>query len=208
MGKRNINRHAVRRRVKGAKDDAPPLIVIIVSRYNWSITGKLLEGARRAYHEYLPGFEPVVIEAPGAFEIPVLCEAAATNANVIGIVALGCIIQGETIHDRVLADAVTPALLQIGINTGVVVTLGILTVDSMAQAEARAGGAHGNKGEEAMHAAFQTLFGLSAAIDGKSFSLEKKSPDKGSGDRPDGDGGGRKRRGGGPTRRSGDGDAE
>lgn len=187
MGKRNINRHAVRRRPTKATQEAPPLIVIVVSRYNWSITGRLLEGAIEAYHEYLPGFEPVVIEAPGAFEIPVLCEAAATNKNVIGVVALGCIIKGETIHDRVLADAIAPALLNIAINNGVVVTMGILTVDTLAQAEARSGGKVGskpnaknsNKGAEAMHAAFQSLFGMSAAIEGQSFTLEKKSPDKG-----------------------------
>ncbi len=182
MGKRNTNRHAVRRRPASQSADDLPLIVIVVSRYNWSITGKLLLGALKAFHEYLPESNPVIIEASGAFEIPQLCESAACNKDVIGIVALGCIIKGETIHDRVLADAITPALLDVAINNGVAVSLGVLTVDTPAQADARCGGENGtgpgNKGAEAMHALFQTLFGMSAAVAGEAFSIESAAPDK------------------------------
>lgn len=134
------------------------MIAVVVSRYSASITDRLLEGAVGAYVDS-GGSEAdlVVIEAPGSFELPVLCSAAAETGRFAGVVALGCIIKGETSHDQHLASAVAHGLVNISLLTGVPVSLGVLTVNSAAQARDRAGGKHGNKGEEAMLALLQTL---------------------------------------------------
>lgn len=136
--------------------DAPPIprVAIVVSRYNGSITDRLLEGATEEYARR--GGDPgglAVLDAPGSFEIPAIAAAAARSGKFGAIVALGCIIRGETRHDRYLAQAVTDALMSIAVGTGVPVGLGVLTVENSRQARERAGGKKGNKGAEAMGAA-------------------------------------------------------
>lgn len=76
------------------------------------------------------------------------------------VVVLGCIVKGETTHDQHLATAVANEIARIGVETGCPIGFGVLTVNSMEQAQARAGGAQGNKGEEAMAAALDTLEAL------------------------------------------------
>src|SRR5215510_1888257 len=137
--------------------DAPPTIAIVVSRYNASITDKLLEGAVNALRVQSPASKHEVIHAPGAFELPALSLAAAQTGRFQGIAALGCLIKGETTHDRVIADAVAHGLVQVTIATGIPVTFGVLTVDTPEQAQARAGGDHGNKGADAMSALLEAI---------------------------------------------------
>lgn len=138
-----------------------PRLAIVISRYNESITSHLLEGALGEYERSGGDRNAVtIIDAPGAFEIVALANAAARSGRIEAVVALGCIIKGETIHDRVLADAVTQGLVNITIVTGVPIGLGVLTVDSVAQARARAGGDKGNKGAEATSAVLAALAGL------------------------------------------------
>lgn len=134
---------------------------MVVSRYNESITSHLLEGALGEL-ERAGGDRTgvLVIDAAGAYELVALANGAARSGRVEGIVALGCIIKGETIHDRVLADAVTQGLTNVTIVTGIPIGLGVLTVDNAEQARARAGGDKGNKGAEAMSALLATLAGL------------------------------------------------
>jgi 6,7-dimethyl-8-ribityllumazine synthase len=159
----------------------PPRIAAVVSRYNASITDRLLEGARNTLRVQSPDAEFEVLPAPGSFELPALALAAAQTGRFHGIVALGCLIKGETAHDRVIADAVAHGLVQVTIATGIPVTFGVLTVDTPDQAQARAGGAHGNKGADAMIALLETL----AAIDALQASaqtqvrvLVSRKPDK------------------------------
>jgi 6,7-dimethyl-8-ribityllumazine synthase len=133
-----------------------PAVAIVVSRYNASITDKLLEGARKAFAAS-GGGELAVIDAPGAFELPALSLAAARTGRFAGIVALGCLIKGETSHDRYIAEAVSQGLVNVTLATGVPVTFGVLTVDSPDQARARAGGEHGNKGADAMSAVLEVI---------------------------------------------------
>lgn len=133
-------------------------IAVVVSRYNADVTDRLLDGARGAFLH--AGGKPdrlVVVEAPGAWELPILVRAAAHSRRFDAVVALGCIIKGETSHDRHLAHAVCDGLMRVSIDSGVPVTLGVLTVDSEKQALARAGGAEGNKGADAVNAALATL---------------------------------------------------
>lgn len=133
-------------------------VALVVSRYNADVTDRLLEGARDAFIG--AGGRPdrlVAIDAPGAWELPILVREAAHSRRFDAVVALGCIIKGETTHDQHLARAVCDGLMRVSIDSAVPVTMGVLTVESEKQAQARAGGAEGNKGAEAMHAALAVL---------------------------------------------------
>lgn len=136
----------------------PWAIAVVVSRYNASITDALLAGAIDALQARL-GTEGRIetVEAPGSFELPALANAAARSGRFDGVVTLGCVIKGETRHDRYLAQAVATGLVQITIATGVPVAFGVITAESPRQARERAGGRHGNKGQEAADALLDTL---------------------------------------------------
>lgn len=148
------------------KSSVPP-VAIIVSRYNQTITNHLREGAVRAYLA-AGGREAdlAIIEAAGTFELPVLVQEAALAEVFHAVVALGCVIKGETDHDRYLAEAVSKALLDVALETGVPVSLGVLTVNSVDQGVARSGGPDGtgecNKGQEAMQAALASVHAIKA----------------------------------------------
>lgn len=145
---------------------ALPPVAIVVSRYNQTITNALLEGARSVYLGSGGSADRLgVIEAPGAFELPVLANAAAQSGLYRGVVALGCVIKGQTRHDEYIAGAIAHAIADIGIKTGVPVAFGVLTTDNAEQARARAGGDKGNKGAEAMVALLETLDALKAIGD-------------------------------------------
>lgn len=140
-----------------------PPVAVVVSRYNASITERLKQGALEEYAQRAGGTATAtVLEAPGAFEIPAIVLGAARSGRFAGVVALGCIIKGETRHDVYLAQSVTGGLMDVVLRTGVPVGLGVLTVDTAAQARARAGGAQGNKGADAMAAVLDTIVELRA----------------------------------------------
>lgn len=152
-----------------------PRVAVVVSRYNWSVTGELLRGAKERFEAAAgaPLGDEHVFFAPGAFETVAISHAAAESRLYDGVVALGCIIKGKTMHDEVLAHAVTQGLANIALVTGIPVTLGVLTVNDTRQAKERAGGKHGNKGAEAMDALLATLPELQR--------IEKRRGPKGSG---------------------------
>lgn len=155
----------------------PPRICVIASRYNESITGALLAGAVKVHRERY-GTDPVVADAPGAFELSVLAATAATSREFDAIVCLGCVIRGDTDHDRYICDAVARGLTEISIGTGVPVAFGVLTVDNIKQAKERAGGRHGNKGEEAMVAAIEAFMSATCIRAGRGYSMGVKVADK------------------------------
>lgn len=135
----------------------PPRVLVVVSRYNASVTGRLLRGAVGAYGR--AGGESAdlrVVEASGAFELACLAGAGARSGRFGAVVALGCIVRGETSHDQVLAGAVTAELCRLSAASGVPVGLGVLTVHTPEQALERSGGGLGNKGAEAMEAALSS----------------------------------------------------
>lgn len=130
---------------------------IASSRYHRAITEALRDGARRAFVEAGGRDEDVVeVAAPGAFELPILAAALAAREDVDVIVALGCVVRGETSHDRHINDAVAAGLQRVALDSGKPVAFGVLTTSTIEQARARAGGAVGNKGEEATRAAIAT----------------------------------------------------
>lgn len=139
-------------------------VAVVVSRYNAWITDRLLQGALDEHARLAGGAGRVdVVPVPGSFELPAACRVAAGTGRYDAVVALGCLIRGETVHDRVIADAIAHGIVEASCATGVAVAFGVLTVENAEQAEARAGGAMGNKGAEAMAAALHTA-GVIAAL--------------------------------------------
>ena len=125
---------------------------VVVSRFNSGITEKLLEGAQEALSK--AGAASVsVFYVPGAFELPLAARKLAEAYD--GIIALGAVIRGETPHFDYVCDAAAHGLLQVSLETGTPVAFGVLTTDTLAQAEARAGGEHGNKGYDAAMTAIE-----------------------------------------------------
>lgn len=134
-----------------------PRVAIVVSRYNERITRRLLEGARDALREAgIPDSHVEEFWVPGAFELAVAAEEAAVSGRFRAIVALGCVIRGETPHFEYVAGEAARGLGNVALAHRVALGFGVLTTEDQAQAEARAGGAAGNKGYEAAAAALQT----------------------------------------------------
>lgn len=145
----------------------PVAVAVVVSRYNSSITDVLLAGALSAYGS--AGGDPGkvrVIDAPGAFELPVLAESAARTGRYGAIVALGCVIKGDTRHDEYINHAVAHGLTDVATRHGLPVAFGVLTVENVEQAWARAGGEHGNKGAEAMESALLAAEQIAGLVEG------------------------------------------
>ena len=129
-------------------------LAIVVSQYHRNITDALCTGAEQVFREaHGRRANLLIVEAPGAFELTVICRAIAGRGDVDGIVALGCVITGETPHDQYICQAVSHGLTQVSLQAGIPVAFGLLTCRTMDQAAARAGGDKGNKGAEAMSAA-------------------------------------------------------
>ena len=132
-------------------------IAVVTSRYYQEITSALRAGAIDAFTGC--GGDPDRlrhIESPGTWELPVLCSALLrTPADFDAVIAIGCVIAGETSHDRYINSGVSNALARLSIETSTPVAFGVLTCSSMEQALARAGGHVGNKGRESMLAAIE-----------------------------------------------------
>ena len=131
-------------------------VAIIVSRFHERITTKLLDGALDALRR--GGIEDANVEVtwvPGAFELPVVAEAAAASERFAAIVALGCVIRGETPHFEYVAAEAARGLGNVALAHRVAVGFGVLTTDTEAQAQARLG-----KGAEAAQAALETADAL------------------------------------------------
>ena len=125
---------------------------VVVARFNSGITEKLLEGAQEALTKAgASGIE--VFHVPGAFELPLAAQKLAKSHDAV--IALGAVIRGETPHFDYVCDAAARGLLQVSLETGTPVAFGVLTTDTLAQAEARAGGEHGNKGYDAAMTAIE-----------------------------------------------------
>lgn len=133
----------------------PGRLAIVVSRYNESITGKLLAGALETLAAHgVPESEVDVAWVPGAFEIPLVAERFAAG-NYAAVICLGAVIRGETTHDQHINRAVSIGIEEIGRHWGKPVLFGILTCDTLEQAIHRAGGNVGNKGSECADAALR-----------------------------------------------------
>jgi 6,7-dimethyl-8-ribityllumazine synthase len=142
--------------VTGSPNGARRGIGVVVSRFNGDITTRLLEGALQTLTEAgVPRERIDVMPVPGAFELPLGAMALAKTRRYACIVALGCVIRGDTPHFEYVAGEAASGLQLAGLETGVPVSFGLLTCDSRRQAEERAGGPQGNKGAEAALSALE-----------------------------------------------------
>lgn len=131
---------------------------IAVSRFNASITERLLEGALETLGRHgadAAGIE--VLRVPGAFELPLAIKAMAASRRYDALIALGAVIRGETSHFEYIAGQCAAGLARVSLDFDVPLGFGVLTVDTTEQAVARAGGKGGNKGAEAALAALEML---------------------------------------------------
>ncbi len=141
---------------EGSADGGPRSVGIVVSRFNGEITNLLLDGAMAVLDE--AGVERERVElmpVPGAFELPLGAMALARTRRFACVVALGCVIRGETPHFDFICNEAASGLQLAGLETGVPVAFGVLTCETREQAAARAGGDRGNKGAEAARSALE-----------------------------------------------------
>jgi 6,7-dimethyl-8-ribityllumazine synthase len=123
---------------------------IIVSQWNANVTGALYEGAYLALLKHGTQEENIqTIKVPGSFELISGADILLANKNLDAVICLGCVIQGETPHFTFICDAVANGVANVSIKHNKPVIFGVLTTDNLQQALDRAGGIHGNKGEEA-----------------------------------------------------------
>jgi 6,7-dimethyl-8-ribityllumazine synthase len=129
---------------------------IVVSRYNEAITSKLLAGAIETLTSRGVAESAIdVAWVPGAWELPLIAQQFAASEAYAAVICLGAVIKGETTHDQHINTQVANSLGQIALDFDVPVLFGLLTCNTFEQAEARAGGAVGNKGSECALAALE-----------------------------------------------------
>ena len=133
-------------------------VALVCSRFNDLIVGRLEAGARDALVRHGAAADAIdTVWVPGAWEIPMAAQALAASGRYDAIVALGAVLRGATYHFEVIANQSAAGLARVAHDTGVVVTNGIITVDTMEQALDRAGGKAGNKGADAALAVIEQL---------------------------------------------------
>jgi 6,7-dimethyl-8-ribityllumazine synthase len=141
---------------------------IVVSRYNETITAKLLTGAVTTLKSAGVADNGIdVAYVPGAFEIPLAALTMAQSGNYAAVLCLGAVIRGETTHDTHINRAVSLGLTEAALSTGVPVLFGVLTCESLEQAIHRSGGQVGNKGVECAQAALQMAALMRRLSDGE-----------------------------------------
>jgi 6,7-dimethyl-8-ribityllumazine synthase len=125
---------------------------IVVTRWNRNITAQLEQGALHAFRSAGCSLDDVEIyHVPGAFELPLACRKAAETRKFDAVVALGCVIRGDTPHFDFVAGEAARGLMQVSLKTGIPVIFGVITTENVEQAVARSGDAADpdNKGNEA-----------------------------------------------------------
>lgn len=144
-----------RKTPKTRVDGSALRVAVVVAQFHEEITSRLLDGARDALVDYrVPEDQIEVRWVPGAFELPLMCKQLAESGRVDAIVALGCVIRGETPHFEYVAGEAARGLMDAMLSTGVPMAFGVLTTEDTAQAEARAGG-ESNKGYDAAQTAVE-----------------------------------------------------
>ena len=129
---------------------------IVVSRFNEFITSKLLNGAIDALKRH--GCDPeniTCVYVPGSFELPFMAKRLAESGSYDAVLCLGCVIRGQTPHFEFIAAETAKGIAQVGLDTGVPTTFGVITADTLEQAVERAGSKAGNKGVDAALSAIE-----------------------------------------------------
>jgi len=129
---------------------------VVTARFNFEVTEKLEQGALSLLLERgVKESDIVLVRVPGAFEIPLAIQNLFQQKEVMGAVALGAVIRGETTHYDYVCNAVERGCSELALRFNKPVGFGVLTTENEQQALARAGGAHGNKGAEAAQVALE-----------------------------------------------------
>ncbi len=133
--------------IPSAKD---MLFGIVVSEWNDEITGALLEGAYNTLVKHGARKKNILVKhVPGSFELTLGAQFFAEYADLDAVICLGCVIQGETRHFDYICQSVTHGITELNLNYNIPFVFGLLTTNNLQQAKDRAGGKHGNKGDEA-----------------------------------------------------------
>lgn len=133
-------------------------VAIVVSDWNSSVTGNLLQGAIDTLIKFDVSADDIIVEhVPGSFELTYGAKTMIEKAQVDSVIILGCVIQGETPHFTFVCQSVTEGTTQLNLHYDVPVIFGLLTTLTLDQAMARAGGMHGNKGDEAAITALKMM---------------------------------------------------
>ena len=123
---------------------------IVRAEWNTEITSALTKGCRDFLLEKGAQADDIIcVDVPGSYELPMGAKILMGAEKYDAIICIGCVIKGETKHDEYISNAVATAIAQLGIMANTPVIFGVLTPNSMEQAEDRSGGKHGNKGVEA-----------------------------------------------------------
>ena len=144
--------------IEGDYQNASARYGIAVARFNSFIVDRLLEGALDALQKHgVMDRDITIVKVPGAYELPLATKMMVSAGEYDGIIALGAVIRGGTPHFDYVAGECVKGLSQVGLDAGLPVTFGVLTVDSIEQAIERAGTKAGNKGAEAAMTAIEMV---------------------------------------------------
>jgi len=155
MKKKNLSQYDITPAIKSRNIK----IGIVVSEWNETITGALKEGALAFLSEAgITKTQIVVHTVPGSFELPLAADTLLlSDDSIAAVICLGCVIQGETRHFEFISQAVANGIMRVSQDHGLPVIFGVLTCDTMEQAQERAGGKHGNKGVEAAYTCLKMI---------------------------------------------------
>ncbi|NOY86175.1 MAG: 6,7-dimethyl-8-ribityllumazine synthase [Deltaproteobacteria bacterium] len=144
------------RTIEGKLDAKGLNVAVIASRFNDFITDRLINGAIDCLLRHGAEEEDIAVyRVPGSFEIPVIARRVVETGEVDAVVCVGAVIRGQTPHFDFIAAEVTKGIAQVSMTSGVPVTFGVITADSLEQAVDRAGAKAGNKGYEAAAGAIE-----------------------------------------------------
>jgi 6,7-dimethyl-8-ribityllumazine synthase len=131
---------------------------LVAARFNELIVEQLVSGALDELRRHgVPDGQVTVVRAPGAFELPLVCQRLAASGKLDAVIALGCVIRGATPHFDYVAGEAAKGCGSAAGQTGVPVIFGVLTTDNIEQALERAGTKAGNKGSDAARAAIEMV---------------------------------------------------
>ncbi|MDE0841595.1 MAG: 6,7-dimethyl-8-ribityllumazine synthase [Porticoccaceae bacterium] len=139
---------------------------VVAARWNGQITDGLLAGVERvAKRQAMDAGALHIFRVPGAFELPLAAQQAARSGRFDAVIALGCVVRGDTPHFDYICAETTRGLGQVGLQEALPVTFGLLTTDNLEQALQRSGTTAENKGEEATLTALEMLLTLKNIAD-------------------------------------------
>lgn len=133
-------------------------MAVVAARWNAAIIDRLLAGVNEAWGEY--GGDPAALKmfrCPGSYELPLAAQACAQSGKYNAVIALGCVIRGDTYHFELVADAASEGIMRVMLDTGVPCIFGVLTTDTVEQAMDRSDTGMNNKGYEAVIGALDMI---------------------------------------------------